>query len=346
MREERSILSIRNLILLLVLIGFTWVVVTRFASLPALVHRLIRGDLPWILAAVIVHIIYFYLQAVVYHFCLKLVGVHLPSLKILPVVFVTLFINAIAPTGGIGGAAVFIDYAVRNNQRGVSTAVGVLLTLMADLSTLSPFVLVGLVSLEIHNQLKFYEWLGFLFLMIFVVGMIVLLILAYRRRKLVAMTFKWFQSLANKAANKITRRNWLPEEWAESNSAEFHEGARAIASQPWSLAWVLFLSTVMHMVNLVGLYFFFLAYKQSVDIGTLVAAFGLGIVFFVIAIVPEGVGAVEGIMSLVFISMGIPRTNAAVISLAFRGVNFWLPIIVGFFSFHAIGLWSGKKKEL
>jgi uncharacterized membrane protein YbhN (UPF0104 family) len=68
----------------------------------------------------------------------------------------------------------------------------------------------------------------------------------------------------------------------------------------------------------------------------LVAGFSLGIVFFIVSVLPQGVGAVEGIMTLIFISMGIPRTNAIVISLAFRGVNFWLPLIAGFILLHKV----------
>jgi uncharacterized membrane protein YbhN (UPF0104 family) len=36
-------------------------------------------------------------------------------------------------------------------------------------------------------------------------------------------------------------------------------------------------------------------------------------------------------MTLVFSSMGIPKTIAFVIALAFRGMNFWLPLFCGFF---------------
>ena len=80
-----------------------------------------------------------------------------------------------------------------------------------------------------------------------------------------------------------------------------------------------------------GSYILFLAFQQSVRLGTLVAGFGIGIVFFIITIVPQGAGAVLGMMTLVFSSMGIPKTIAFVIALAFRGMNFWLPLFCGFF---------------
>lgn len=36
-------------------------------------------------------------------------------------------------------------------------------------------------------------------------------------------------------------------------------------------------------------------------------------------------------MTLVYTSLGVPTENAAVISLAFRGLTFWLPLVIGFF---------------
>jgi uncharacterized membrane protein YbhN (UPF0104 family) len=35
-------------------------------------------------------------------------------------------------------------------------------------------------------------------------------------------------------------------------------------------------------------------------------------------------------MTLVYASLGVPASTATVISLAFRGLSFWLPLVVGF----------------
>ena len=46
--------------------------------------------------------------------------------------------------------------------------------------------------------------------------------------------------------------------------------------------------------------------------------------------VPQGIGVVEGVMALVFASLGVPAGSATVIALAFRGLTFWLPMAAGF----------------
>jgi len=47
-----------------------------------------------------------------------------------------------------------------------------------------------------------------------------------------------------------------------------------------------------------------------------------------------GIGVVEGIMTLVFTSLGIPAAVAATVTLAFRGLTFWLPMF--FYRVHHI----------
>ena len=49
----------------------------------------------------------------------------------------------------------------------------------------------------------------------------------------------------------------------------------------------------------------FLAFGQGLDPAALAAGFGMSIVFFIIAIVPDGIGAVEGAMALVFVQLGM-----------------------------------------
>lgn len=87
---------------------------------------------------------------------------------------------------------------------------------------------------------------------------------------------------------------------------------------------------VLHAVNLAGLYLLFLAFHQPVDLGVLMAGFGLGVISGVVTILPQGVAAVEGVMALVFASLGMPEAKAVLITLAFRGLNFWLPLVIGF----------------
>jgi hypothetical protein len=56
----------------------------------------------------------------------------------------------------------------------------------------------------------------------------------------------------------------------------------------------------------------------------------MGVLFWIVSITPQGIGVVEGTMALVFTSLGIPAERATLIALSFRGLTFWLPLLVGF----------------
>ncbi len=328
--------NLRSIIFFLLMIGLTWLVITRFASFHDLITRLIQGNLLWVSLAILIHLFFFYINATLYHSSFKTVEVNLSAIQLLPVLLASLFVNAVVPTGGAGGAAVFVDYAAQRGYPGSRVLVGVLLDLIVDLFTLIPFVLAGVFYLLSQHHLKFYEWLAFLMFVIFIGGMITVLFIAYHRPKWINKLFSKVRGIVNWFGERIRKPELLKSDWVERNSQEFIDGSQMIAKHPRQLYISIAWGTYMHVVNMLGLYLFFLAYGQTVNFGTIDAAFSLGIVFFVVAIIPQGVGAVEGIMSLVLINMGMDKTNAAVIAVAFRGVNFWIPIIAGFFTYHFV----------
>ena len=97
------------------------------------------------------------------------------------------------------------------------------------------------------------------------------------------------------------------------------------------------------MANLVGLAALFLTFGQHLDPAALLAGFGMSIVFFVVTIVPDGIGAVEGAMALVFVQLGMTPTAAILVTLAYRVLNVWLPVVVGFWCARRLRLFGAGK---
>jgi uncharacterized protein (TIRG00374 family) len=212
--------------------------------------------------------------------------------------------------------------------------VGTVLALLSDLGTLIPFLIYAMVFLQRYGQLRAYHVVGGLFLTIFIVGMAGALVLACRQPAWLRCLFGYAQRAVNTIGGLVKRPNLVPDKWVHRNTAELTEGSGAIARHTGYLALALLWATVLHIVNLASLYALFLAFDQPVRLGTLVAGFSLGIVFWVVTVIPQGVGAVEGVMALVFTGLGIAADRTATIVLAFRGVNFWLPIAAGLVFVH------------
>jgi uncharacterized protein (TIRG00374 family) len=336
MKDSKIGLGGRRWLFLLALVGLTLLVVTRFANLQNVAETLSQGLWPWVLAGVIVHFFFFILYAALYQASFFTVGVKSRIRDLLPLVFAAVFVNAIAPSGGAGAGALFVDDAVQRGQSGARTMVGVILVLLADLGTLIPFIVAGTIFLSFQRDLRFYDTIGSIFFTIFVGGLSGALALAGSHPSQLRRLFGWLQHAANQVGSWLKHPNLLADDWADRNTSEFVEGARAIAEHPVRLGLTLAVGVVLHIVNVVGLYMLFLAFQQPVRLGTLMAGFGLGIVFWVISIIPQGTGVVEGIMALIFISLGIPKSKAIVITLTFRGLNFWLPLLIGFLALRRV----------
>ena len=70
-------------------------------------------------------------------------------------------------------------------------------------------------------------------------------------------------------------------------------------------------------------------------LGPLTAGYAIGFVFWVVSPTPQGIGVVEGVMALVYTSLGVPAP-AVLAVLTFRGLTFWLPLLIGFFLLHRV----------
>jgi uncharacterized protein (TIRG00374 family) len=327
--DSKSGLHPRRWLLLLLLVGFVVLVTSRFTDAKHLIATLAQGQWIWVLASIILHVIYFALYALLYQIGFDTVEVKSRASQLVPVLFASLFINAVVPTGGTGGAALFIDDAIQRGQSGARTAVGTVLVFLADLGTLIPFVIVGVIFLSLQHELQIYDSIGVAFFLVFVAFVAGALLLARRREDQLRRVLGWLQRTANRVGGRFNHPSLLADDWADKNANQLSKAAVAIADHPQQLRLTMILGMVLHVVNLLGLYMLFLAFQQPVRLGTLVAAFGMGIVFFVISIF-QGAGVVEGIMTLVFTTAGIPKEKAVVIALSYRGLTFWLPLLLGF----------------
>ena len=87
-----------------------------------------------------------------------------------------------------------------------------------------------------------------------------------------------------------------------------------------------FASKVLLMCVLLSI---FLAFQVPFSAGTIIGGFAISYLFLIVSPTPSGVGIVEGIMPLALSSLRVPWSEAVIITLAYRGITFWLPLGVG-----------------
>jgi uncharacterized membrane protein YbhN (UPF0104 family) len=117
---------------------------------------------------------------------------------------------------------------------------------------------------------------------------------------------------------------------------------RAIARDRQLLRRVVGWALANWLLDAAALWVFLRAFGGTMHLDGLIVAFGLANVMSVIPITPGGLGIVEGIYIPTLVAFGLTRSNATVGVLAYRVVQFWLPILVGWLCYLSlrVGPWS------
>jgi uncharacterized protein (TIRG00374 family) len=84
-------------------------------------------------------------------------------------------------------------------------------------------------------------------------------------------------------------------------------------------------------LDMLTLYFFFIAAGNPVKISVLVVGYGLPLLLGKTTfLIPGGVGIVESTMAALYTGLGVPSPIAVVVILSYRMFSFWIPTLVGF----------------
>ncbi len=331
----------RRWLLLVVIGGFLALVIIQFRALVALFRTFVQGQLQWLAAAVVLQAVYHVMYAVLLKFGFATVEVMRGVFDLLPVWFASIFLKAIVPSGGVSSLAVFIDDACRSGQSAARAAEGSLLVLVADLVTMILFIAFGLGYLASQGALQAYEWIASLFFVAFVAGLALLLFLGRWQPVRLQGLLKGAQNGLNALATRLRRPPFVAADWADRTACEFTSAACDISGHSVRLGLTLAAALTVHLVNVACLFTVSMAYRQPLSLGALVAGFSMDVVFSVITFIPHGIGIVEGVMTLVFESLGVPLDRSLVITLVFRGLNVWLPLLIGFFFLQRVRAFGG-----
>ncbi len=74
----------------------------------------------------------------------------------------------------------------------------------------------------------------------------------------------------------------------------------------------------------------------------LLVAYGLANIFAAIPITPSGLGIIEGVLISTLVGFGVPHSQAILAVLAYRLINFWIPIPIGGISYASL-MWRKEN---
>jgi uncharacterized protein (TIRG00374 family) len=246
------------------------------------------------------------------------------------------FLNAVAPFAGVSGITIFISEAHRRNYSSARAAVASVLFLTFDYLGLIGILLVGLIILIRRNDLSLIVVIASAALIGLAMLFTYLLNLGSQSAVAFGNTLASIAHFLNRLMRPFIHRDYLSEERAHEFAHDAAEGLSRMRSQPRSMLLPIFLAFTNKASLILVLTLVFLAFKIPISIGTIIACFSIGSLFVIISPTPAGIGVVEGALTLALTSMYISLEDAAVITLSYRGITFWLPLLSGMIALRAL----------
>jgi uncharacterized protein (TIRG00374 family) len=330
---------IRKVILGLLLVITGYFVFTHFAEMQAVAGLLWRGDWRFLLLAVVIEGLWLLNVNQSYKALYRAVGIEESRKKLFLMSTAAFFITTLAPAAGMTGLAVFIEQSGKKEgqpaQHGRVT-VACLLYLLADYFGLLAVIPLALYILWRRNQITTSTIVASVVLLVLAAGLASLLFLGARSSRLLGRVLWFISRLINRVTGLVLRRQVIHPDWAHNFSIDVHEGVSSLRDQPQLLVQPLLLGLNNKALMMGVLLSVFLAFNIPFTIPLLIAAYAMGYLFAVVSPTPSGIGIVEGVMTVALRSLGMPLENAATVTLAYRGFTFWLPLVVGGFSFRRL----------
>jgi uncharacterized protein (TIRG00374 family) len=323
------------IIVVIVLLAVVFVLfsLTELQKIPDVLQE---SNIIFLLVAVLFEMICLLNTSATFGALYRLVGLEESQKRMFLMTTAANFVNMVAPSGGLGGIAVFLDEARRRKLSVARVMVMGLLYLLYEYAALFCVFILGFIVLIRRNSLNTGELIAAAFLLILVSALGSLLVLGYRSSDRLGNLLANLSRFFNRLCRPFLRRDILVVENAHKFSKEISEGIAGIRASPRNLV-MPFLYTINNKILLMSiLTCTFLALNTPFSTGTIVGGFSVSYLFFYASPTPSGVGFVEGILPAALNSLSVPFTEAVVITLAFRAVTLWLPFAAGAVAFHIL----------
>ncbi|MBK5211110.1 MAG: flippase-like domain-containing protein [Coriobacteriia bacterium] len=318
-------------ILVIIAAVFAIYIGTHLKELERVIDTFAAGNWRWLLVAALAQVAYFAMYSKMVQWAFRSVEIKRGIKELLPLILGALFMNVLAPTGGNSGTVLFADDAARREESSSKAVVGYMASTIVSYTAFSFVLIFAVVYLRVVGSLDVYEISGALLFILPTVLPPVLLILSVKNPDLTVRILGLVYRIVIKVQKTFKMRSRLQDDWSQSISEELIESAESIASHYGELVKAVALALAAHVVSILSLIAVFLSFNIHLRYGAIIAGYAFAEVARVISPQPEGVGAVEAIMLLIFTSFGVAPISATAISMAFRGLNFWFPLLAGFF---------------
>lgn len=326
----------RKFIFILVLFLGAAFIYLSFGEIESIARTLQQGNLWFILLAILIQLAWFLVVGLTLQGLYHVLGMKDTVYRLSLLSASATFVNIVAPSGGMGGVAVFISHAKRNGQSAGKATVANMLWLFLDYVAFVFVLTLGLIVLFRRNDLDPTEIAASGVMFAVAIGLGFLLYLGSRSAAALGNALAWMARWVNRVAYPFIHRDYLSEARAHEFSNEMASDLKSLPEKYRSLGVPLFYSFASKVLLMGVLLSTFFAFQVPVSAGTIIGGFAISYLFLTVSPTPAGIGIVEGVMPLALSSLRVPWSEAVIITLAYRGVTFWIPLGIGAIAFRML----------
>ncbi len=321
----------KRIIFLIITFLFVFFILKNLNNGEKLLGLLLIAKWQFVLVAFFLQSIHYLILSVLHKKALGLFNIKWKLKEIIPLVLAALSINVFTILAPFPGSGMFIQRARKDEKPALNVTASIFSVVLFDYLALCPLILVSLFFLGLNHKIFNYEILGATIFILLTLLLVFFLLFGIISPKLLNSIFSLIEKAINKIHNIFKKRGFFMKGWSQSRAIQFIELSKKLINNKGQQFKLFEIALLNHFIDLLTLFMLFLAFGQMIPTPTLLVGYSLMLVFWIITPTPQGVGVVEVITPAIFSSMGVPVETATLAVLAFRGLNLWLPVIVGYY---------------
>jgi len=324
---------IRNLVIGIFFIIVVFFLLTRLTEISEIVNILSTSNWLYVGCAVIFEALWLINLGFTYQSIYDLLGLRSKKQRMVALTASANFVNIVAPSAGMSGFAVFLADGKKRKFPSGKVTIACMITLVLDYLALTILALLGIVVLIHRNSLSSSEIVGISIIFMAVLGILVGLYISAKSPERLTSILSGLIHFGARFIKPLRKKETELVEKISAFSLDTSEGIHTILQNPKGLLKPIIFTFFNKTIQIGILFLLFMAFNTPYSVGTIVAGLAIANMFLIVSPTPSGIGFVEGILTIALKSLHVPIDSAAVITLGFRAITFWLPLMVGMMAF-------------
>jgi uncharacterized protein (TIRG00374 family) len=321
-------MDMKHKTLLLMVVGVAVLGLMVLILGPENIESAIQQSNPWYLVlAVVIQLVIYGLWTERWKITTSSVDISIKRRNLLPMLLVGMAINNLTPSGRGGGEPVRAYILGKYSNSPTENAFA---TVIADRG-LDTFPFIALAVLTIITAILYInlpQWMVITLIVCLAVLIILFVVGLYMciNREFGDKTVKWFLRLVKRISSKWHNKI---EHWTINAVEGFQDSMKVMISDRKVLLYGIPLSFVIWGLEILRVYVVFLALNINAPVEIIAAVFVISTLIGMIPLLPGGLGAVDGMMILLYSYAGISPSVSAAATLVERLISYWMTSIIG-----------------